>query len=352
MALISDNTELSLGISSWLGKAQRVVGAFFSPPAHSPEYALLSGPLRDARLAPRVPMNNAEIDVGLLTQLSSIGLKRGKQVTEASHPELMQAWNAMAKRAGMDKAPQLIIAESDTLNALTVNKQEVVITTGLLKILDLREAVAVLGHELGHVQSDHTTARMLWSGGLAGIGAFAGNEFGRHGGANMLMHHVGNKLPLVEKLRGLLYPKPYVNSASSLIGYSAYIAAGVSMGAMVGRHLSVHPTELDADAKGAAISGDPAGLANALETLQRHVPNKGLKRSMAQVSSGYPTMAKRVKQLNTMAASGGYSPVIHEVDQRVAQSVASHEPTHTPAPAVHGAASAGRVAPASELGLS
>lgn len=135
-----------LRVNHTLGSAARLVHGLFHAPVPSPEAALLNSTLRDARLAPQVPMSHEQIDVGTLAQLSGIGLKRGKLVTEASHPELMAAWKGMAQRAGLGHAPQLIIAESDTLNALTISKDEVAITTGLLKRLDLRQTVAVLGH--------------------------------------------------------------------------------------------------------------------------------------------------------------------------------------------------------------
>ena len=302
-----------------MAKATRAVTSLFAPAEHSPEYDLLTGPMRDARLVPRVPMSNADIDVGLLTQLSSIGLKRAKQVTDQSHPELMQVWKTMAHRAGLAKAPQLIIAESPSLNALTVNKDEVTITTGLLRILDLRETAAVLGHELGHVQSDHVGPRTMWMGGLSMLGAFAGNEFGRKGGANTLMHAVGGKVPLVETLRGWFYPKAYTNKASSMLGYMAYMGAGVAVGSTAGKHMSVHPTELDADAKGAAISGDPEGLAAALAALQQHSPRTSFMTKVAQMRSGYPSTEKRIEHLRRLAGQQQDVPVVAQPSMQLVQ---------------------------------
>ncbi len=351
MALVSDSTTFSLGISNMLGKAQRMVSNFM-PQTHSPEHDLLSGPLRDARLAPRVPMDSSELDVGMLAQLSSIGLKRGKQVSFESHPELMRAWKVMAQRAGLSAPPQLIIAQSDTLNALTVNKDEVVITTGLLKILDLRETVAVLGHELGHVQSDHTTSRLLWSGGLGGLAGAAGNEFGRRGGLNMALTKLGTKFPIFEKLQNALYGVAHKGAPSSVLGSLVYIGAGISAGAMLGRHFSVRPTELDADTKGAAISGDPTGLAAALNALQQHAPRRGIKRVLAHVQSGYPSTEKRVIHLQALAGQAAYRPALNEIDTLAAQPQAAQQANAAPAAAVQGVASAGRIAENSTLGLS
>ena len=352
MALTPDSLSLSLAASGVLAKAQRAVGSFFmpAPQPYSVESQLRDGTLRDARLAPRAPMTSDGLDVGLLTQLSQVGLKRGKQVNAASHPELMQAWNAMASRAGLPTPPQLIIAESDALNALTVTKQEVVITTGLLKILDLRETVAVLGHELGHVQSDHTRPRAMWMGGLGAIGAWAGNEFGRAGGANMLLAKAASKWPVLETIRGFFYRGPFVGHPSSLLGSSLYVAAGVGVGATIGKHASVRPTELDADAKGAFICGDAAGLAMALQSLDQHVKRSGLAQTVGLLRSGYPSMQRRITSLQRMAEQSPQRSVLDSLPPVPPAPVAAPEaqtaaaaPSAQPSASVHQAAAAGRV---------
>lgn len=329
MALIHDSSLTSLSISSMMGKAQRALTSFFAPAEHSPEYDLLSGPMRDARLAPRVPMSNADIDVGLLTQLSSIGLQRAKQVTDQSHPELMQAWKAMAKRAGLQHPPQLIIAESPSLNAITVNKEEVTITTGLLRILDLRETVAVLGHELGHVQSDHVTPRIRAHHLTTAVGMVLGNEFGRHGGAHRALGALGSKMPIFDKIKNLFYGAHYARQQSSTLGSLIYMSVGAGVGQLIGRQLTVRPTELDADTKGAAVSGDPQGLALALGQLQQHSPRKGLLSTLAQIQSGYPSTESRIANLQRLAAQQAETPVMDQVNLQAAPAVTptANQPT-------------------------
>lgn len=344
MAFNPDSTSLSLSVSGTLSKATHAISGFFAPPEHSAEQALLASQLRDARLAPRVPMNNHELDAGLLAQLSNAGMKRGKQVTDASHPELMQAFRSMSHRAGLEKTPQLIIAESDGLNALTVTKDEVVITTGLLKILDLRETVAVLGHELGHVTSDHVKPRVMWTGVLGGGGAVLGNEFGRAGGLNMALIKMGQRWPIFARAQDVLYGASRTGAPSSVMGSLLYIAAGASAGAIVARHLSVHPTEMDADAKGAAISGDPLALASALKALQNHSTRSGVVGKLNFLRSGYPSMDKRVDRLEQLARQNGnvLSPVLAETlpaQPAVATSATEEKPRF----AVSGIASAERV---------
>lgn len=311
MPLVYDSSLLSLGLQGWVNKAQHAIASLFSPANYSPEADLLSSPLRDARLAPRVPMSNANLDVGLLTQLSSIGLKRAKEVTDQSHPELMQAWRAMAKRAGLAKTPQLIIAESPSLNALTVNKDEVTITTGLLRILDLRETTAVLGHELGHVQSDHVTPRMVTTAVFGGAGALMGNELSRHRSFMRSVENVANKWGPTRKAFAWVHPEGI--RSTSFLGGALGVASFATLGTWVGRHFSVRPTELDADAKGAAISGDPLALASALQQLQNHSPRSALKTVTAQIQSGYPSTDKRIADLKQLAAQQPMVPVMDEL---------------------------------------
>jgi Zn-dependent protease with chaperone function len=310
VALVPGSEDLLLRVNHTLGTAARWVSGIFHAHTPSPEAALLSSPLRDARLAPKVPMSHEQIDVGTLAQLSSIGLKRGKLVTSESHPELMAAWGSMAQRAGLARAPQLIIAESDTLNALTISKDEVAITTGLLKRLDLRQTVAVLGHELGHVRSDHVSSRVVATVGLAGAGMAAGNEFGRHGGVSTVSGKLAERFPKATPVLKWFGLNPQ-GRASSALGYAAYIGAGAVAGSVLANQLTVRPTELDADRKGAHISADPQGLASALEVLQQSASKKTLLGTLTHLRSGYPSVQARIDQLRQMGSAE--APVLAQV---------------------------------------
>lgn len=330
MAFVYDSSLVFLGVQGWLNKLQSSISSLFTPSQHSPEADLLSGVMRDARLVPRVPMDNANIDVGLLAQLSGIGLKRAKEVTDASHPELMQAWRAMSQRAGLAKPPQLIIAESPSLNALTVSKDEVTITTGLLRILDLREATAVLGHELGHVQSDHIKPRVLATAVFGGAGAVLGNELGRYSMFGKWAERAANKWEPTRKMFSWLHPHGI--QSPSFLGAGLSIATFSSIGAAAGRHFSVRPTELDADAKGAAISGDPLALASALGQLQSHAHRSTFKTVMAQVRSGYPSTEKRIANLEQIASQQPMVPVLAELEAAQRAQQAAAENPHAPRP--------------------
>lgn len=297
MSLVPDNKDLALSLQH---AADTVAGwvAGASDTATMP----VAAPLQpsDPRLMPHQPMDHADIEVSTLAHLGGAGLRHGKQITAQTHPELMAEWQRMAQRANLPQPPQLILVQSDVPNAFTLDTHEVVVTSGLLNLLTFRETVAVLGHELGHEQSDHLKPRKLWIGAGAALGLMAGNEFGRHGGLNMLMHAVGKKMGVVETLRGWVYPyyKEYRQMPSSTLGSLMYMSAAATVGMTLGKHLSVRPTELDADAKGAYISQDPEALSTALRKIGDFAKAQPItKQWMGRIRSGYPSTQLRQEQL-------------------------------------------------------
>lgn len=304
------------------GVSRAVYGMFEGarPTAYSPEAALLNQPLRDPRLAPKVPMSPTDIDSGTLAALSKMGMKRGKLITHESHPELMAGWEAMAQRAGIP-APQLIIAENKVPNAgaLMIHKpaQEVVMTTGLLQRLDLRETLAVLGHELGHAKSDHTTPRVVASLGLGLLGVSLSLALGR-------FLRIGDRIDgLMQRTKVTSWVSEHVfgrtHGGMGLLESSGYFMGGLIAGNTVAAHLTVRPTELDADAKGAQISTDPQGLAMALQHLESYGQKQGpVKRMLAKILSGYPSTEERISRLETMHAQTGSQPLAASVPVGVA----------------------------------
>jgi Zn-dependent protease with chaperone function len=174
--------------------------------------------------------------------------------------------------------PQLIIVESKIVNAMTVSPEEVIVTTGLLKKLDLRETCAVLGHELGHAVSDHKTPRIAATVVFGGGGAIA---------AHRLLDRFEKINP--SRLSGVFYEM------------MAYILGGTA-GSMVANQISVKPTELQADLKGAAISGDPQGLISALNKLEAGRKPNPIKKMFSYLHSGYPTTEQRIHNLQKIAA--------------------------------------------------
>lgn len=297
----------------------------------------------DPHFIPRVPMNNGNLDVSVLAELGKLGMKRGKEVTAQTHPELYQEWQAMCGRAGINRVPQLILAESKVPNAASLhNENAVVMTTGLLKRLDLREVRAVLGHELGHESSDHTTPRMLASLVLAGGGLLAGNAFAKRGGFGALIKEVENP-NILRRAGQWLFGNG--KDGASVLASEVYMAGGASVGLVAANQISVRPTELEADRKGAQISGDPEGLIAALTKLESERHGSAIGRFFRLVQSGYPATETRIEKLRVIAQTMPH-PTPADALPTVTPAAVTPSPTPldaTPQPQIHSVTGSERV---------
>lgn len=145
---------------------------------------------------------------------------------------------------------------------------------------------------------------------LAGAGIAAGNEFGRHGGISTVSGKLAQRFPKATPVLKWFGLNPHHQSSSAL-GYTAYIGAGALAGSVLANHLSVRPTELDADRKGAHICADPQGLASALEVLQQLSSKKTFMGTLKHLQSGYPSIQTRIDALRQMDST--QPPVLAQV---------------------------------------
>jgi heat shock protein HtpX len=339
---------LSEGISGFIG--------LFRHQQFAPEPPFEQTPGLDPRFIARVPMNNSNIDIGLLSKLSGVGFKRGKEITAETHPELHRVWVEMCKRSGINRVPQLILADSRVPNAMSIGGENaVMLSTGLLKKLNLREVSSVLGHELGHESSDHITPRVIFGLGLGAAGAIAAGKFADRGGIGSLIPEV-EKPGMIRRAAHAILGRP--KAPIGFIGNFFYAFVGLFAGSAVGNQLSVHPTELDADRKGAVISGDPNGLISALSKLEeRRTPRTLMQKIMYGIRftiSGYPSTENRVGKLQRIASTmpAEITPAVALVEpvgnaQNPRPAVAADAPpTMAPGAKVHAAQPASRVAEA------
>lgn len=78
-------------------------------------------------------------------------------------PELFDIWRICCERSQMGSDRPDLFVEYGSLNAFTtgVEKPQVVVSSALVSLLDRTELMFVLGHELGHIRSEHVLYYMF-----------------------------------------------------------------------------------------------------------------------------------------------------------------------------------------------
>ena len=95
-------------------------------------------------------------------------------------PKLDAMWTEVLQTLDWPERPELYVSQTPVANAMAVgfDKPFVIVNSGLLDILSDDEVRSVLGHELGHIMSGHTTyttiAYILLSFGISNLPFLAG----------------------------------------------------------------------------------------------------------------------------------------------------------------------------------
>jgi heat shock protein HtpX len=164
-------------------------------------------------------------------------------------PRLYQMTQALAQRAGLPM-PALYIIHDNQPNAFATGRSPeraaVAVNTGLLDLMPEREVAGVVAHELAHIKNRDTLIMTVTATIAGAIGMLA--QFG--GIFGMSRDSEGRP-------------------ANPLMGLLIMILAPLA--AMVVQMAISRSREYEADRIGAEIAGDPDGLANALESLERGV---------------------------------------------------------------------------------
>ncbi len=227
---------------------------------------------------------------------------KGREVERNEAPELYGVMEDLCGRAGLPM-PRLYILPQDAPNAFATGRNPdnsvVAVTRGLLRHMNKQELAAVLAHELGHVKN-----RDILIGSIAATLA----------GAIML---IANFARWAAIFGGFSRDDGEGGGIFGLLA-TAIIApvAAVMIQAAISRS-----REYLADGSSANITGDPEGLASALEKLDAYskripmqadpstahmfiaCPVSG--KSLMQMFSTHPPIADRVAKLRTAKTSAG-----------------------------------------------
>ncbi len=177
----------------------------------------------------------------------ALRMHNAEPVTRASAPELYDMVGRLAQRAGLP-TPKVYLIRSDQPNAFATGRSPenaaVAATTGILQVLDRDELEGVIAHELAHVKNRDTLTMTIAATVAGAISMLA--QFGFFfGGGRSRDNPMG---PLGVLLAVLLAP----------------------LAALLIQMTISRTREYSADRDGAAISGNPLGLARALRKISAY----------------------------------------------------------------------------------
>ncbi len=208
-------------------------------------------------------------------------------------PELHTAVRELAQRAALPRPPDLYYVPSDMINAFSVGTQKqsaVALTHGILEHLDTRELVGVLAHEVSHIRNRDT-----WLMGIADL-------FSRMTSTLSLM----GQFLLFVNLPLLMMSQVTISWFAILL-----LIFAPTLSALLQLALS-RTREFEADLSAAELTGDPMGLASALEKLERYQGRfmeqiflPGARIPDPSILRTHPDTAERVRRLMELVEKPG-----------------------------------------------
>jgi len=229
---------------------------------------------------------------------------RAKELSETDAPKIHSAVSRMSEKAGIPK-PKLYYIDQESPNAFATGRNPehaaIVVSRGIMKLMDNRELEGVLGHELTHIIHRDTlisTVAATISGAIMFL-AYQMRWFAFFGGSDD--DDNGGALGLI--VMAILAPL-----AATIIQMAISRAR-----------------EYKADSGGAYLSENPDGLASGLKKLgefSKRIPMKATKqtahmfivnpfsgKSLFKLFSTHPPIEERINRLREMSR-GSITPTL------------------------------------------
>ena len=225
---------------------------------------------------------------------------RAQEVTEKDFPDLHSMVEDLSQKALIPK-PKVFVMENPTPNAFATGRNPdngaVAVTTGIMKLLNRSELEGVIAHELAHIKNRDILISTI-AATLVGTITF----IARMAGWAAIFGGGGSK----ERDNGSVISDLLLMILAPLIALLIQMAISRSR-------------EFMADASGAAISGNPMGLANALNKLTKgnevipmrnagtssahmFIVNPLSGKSLMKLFSTHPPMEERISRLKEIEA--------------------------------------------------
>ena len=210
--------------------------------------------------------------------------------SEAS--DLYHMVEELARRAELPAVPRLFLVRTPILNAFTVGSRynaSIAVTDGLLRGLTMRELAGVLAHEVGHLKNNDIQVMAL----ADAVGRLT---------ASLSM--AGQILILINL--------PIVISGQAGISWTAILLLTFAPTISSLLQLAVSRVrEFDADLEAARLTGDPAGLASALEKMERYEQSllkrlffPGMNNPSPSILRTHPPTEERIRRLMEIEKEG------------------------------------------------
>jgi heat shock protein HtpX len=180
-----------------------------------------------------------------------LNLYKARPITGSELPELQALIRHLAAKADLPAVPDLYHVPSKMMNAFAVgrkNDSAIALTDGLLRNMNMRQLAGILAHETAHIMN----------GDLKVMG----------------LADVLNRITSFMSTIGLIgIPIVFGTGINIPLAGLALLIFAPTIGGLLQLGLS-RAREYDADIEGAALTGDPEGLASALQFLEAR--QKGL----------------------------------------------------------------------------
>jgi len=231
---------------------------------------------------------------------------RATPLTPLSSPGLTALISELSMRAELTSLPELFYIPSSAPLAFSVGlgrNGAIALSDGLLRILSWRELVGVVAHEISHIAGNDTR--------VMGIADVASRLVSTISAAGQLLLILNLPLYLLGVAKVPLFPI-FVMMFAPLIMTLLQLALSRSR-------------EYEADQSAACLTGDPLGLASALQRLERF-QSQQLRRlfipygriEVPSVLRTHPGMAKRIERLVDLSKDMEHEPV--DTDDWLSQS--------------------------------